>query len=87
MADPFASSTPSAMSPIENGYAVTPADGSDQPQVTRALWVGGAGDVAVITRGGNTITFSGVAAGTLIPVRTTRVLATGTTATNILGLY
>ena len=87
MPDPFPSQTPSMTGPIENGYAVTTADGSDQPQDTRAIWVGGAGDVSVVTRGGDTITFSGVPAGTLIPVRARRIRTTGTTATLLLGLY
>ena len=87
MPDPFASQTPSLVSAFENGFAVTPSDGSDQPQVCRGIWVGSAGNLAVTTRGGNTITLVGVAAGTLLPIRATRILATGTTATNIVALY
>jgi hypothetical protein len=49
------------------------------------LYVGGAGDVAVKTGAGNSVTFSSVPAGTIIPLRVTQVLSTGTTATNIVG--
>jgi len=48
---------------------------------SRALWVGGAGDVKVTTDGGSTVTIQGVQAGTLLPVRVTTVFKTGTTAT------
>lgn len=41
---------------------------------------------AVVTRGGSSVTFTGVAAGSILPVAVNRVLATGTTATNIMAL-
>ena len=54
---------------------------------TRGLWVGGAGDVAVKMAGdGATVTFLGVPAGTLLPIKVTAVMSTNTTATNILAL-
>jgi hypothetical protein len=87
MADPFPSQAPSLIGPIENGFSVTPSDGSDQPQVSRAIWVGGAGNLSVVTRGGDTITFVGVPSGTLIPIRAKRIRSTGTTATSIVALY
>lgn len=87
MADPFPSQTPSLLGPIENGFSVTPNDGTDLAQTTRAIWVGGAGNLSVVTRGGDTITLVGVPAGTLLPIRATRIRSTGTTATNILALY
>ena len=73
--------------PIENGFAVTPADGADQAQVCRAIWIGGSGDLKVTTRGGDTFTLVGVPAGTLLPLRATRIWSTGTTATNLVALY
>jgi hypothetical protein len=36
---------------------------------------------------GATTLFTGILAGTLLPVRATRVKATGTTATNIVALW
>ncbi len=50
-----------------------------------ALYVGGAGDVAVVTAGGSTTTFVGVVAGSIIPVQCQQVLD-ATTATSIVGL-
>ena len=87
MADKFTSSVPGLESPIENAAAVTPNDSTDLTNYSRALWVGGAGDVVVITVGGNTVTFVGVTAGTLLPVRCSRVKSTSTTATSILALW
>lgn len=51
-----------------------------------ALLVTVTGDVAVKNVGGTAITLVGVPAYTLIPFAVTQVLATGTTATNIIGL-
>jgi hypothetical protein len=73
--------------PAENGFAVTPNDSTDLTATTRALFVGGAGNLRITTSGGDTFTMTGVLAGSLIPVRVVRVLSTGTTATNIAALY
>lgn len=61
--------------------ACTPSDTDIyDPPVT--VYVGGAGAVAIEPAiGGNTVTFSGLAAGSTLPCRARRVLATGTTAT------
>ena len=87
MTDSFRSHTRSLTSPAEHALAIQPDDAGDLPQVTRALYVGGSGDVAVTMRGGETVSFAAVSAGTLLPVRVSRVLASGTTATGILGLW
>jgi len=87
MADPFPSQTPSLLGPLENGFSVTPHDSNALSQTCRALWIGGAGNVNVITRGGDTVLLSGVAAGTLLPIRCTHVKSTSTTATLIVALY
>lgn len=51
------------------------------------LYVGGAGDLTVITMGGDQVTFTAAPAGAFLPIQVTRVLSTGTTATNILALW
>ena len=69
-----------------DAIAVTPADdGALRP--TRALYIGGAGDVKVDMALGSTITFAGSLAGTILPIQVTRVYSTDTTATNIVALY
>jgi len=51
------------------------------------LYVGGAGDIAMVTNGGDTVTFVGLNTGQFIPVQALKVAATGTTATNIIALW
>ena len=64
-----------------SGGAVTPSDSTVLS--FKALWVGGAGDVSVdFTEGGTAVVFTGVPAGTMLPVTGTRVNA-ATTATSI----
>jgi hypothetical protein len=73
--------------PAEDASAVTPSDSTNLTNAARALYVGTAGNIALVTVGGNVITFVNVQSGTILPVRTTRVNATNTTATNIVALY
>lgn len=54
---------------------------------TRGLYVGGAGDVAVVDLSGNSVTLVGALAGSVLPIRCTQLLSTGTTATNVIALY
>jgi hypothetical protein len=56
---------------MENGYV---------------LYIGGTGNVAVVTLGGDSVTFVGVPAGAFLPVLVTKVMSTNTTATSILAL-
>lgn len=81
--------TADATSPAKRGVAVTPSDATEL-ECTRALWVGGAGDVVVVfaeLRGNSTpVTLAGVAAGTLLPVQVVKVMA-ATSATAVVALY
>ena len=68
--------------------AVTPNDSTDLALGTcRALYVGGAGDVSIDDLGGETVVFVGALAGSVLPIQTARVNATGTTASDIVALY
>jgi hypothetical protein len=51
------------------------------------IYVGGAGDLAVVTDGGDEVTFSAVPAGSFLPVHIKQVKLTGTDATAILALW
>ena len=73
--------------PAYNAVEVAPNDGVDLTNTSRALYVGGAGDVKVDMYGTGTVTFVGVSAGSLLPVRVDRVYSTGTTATSIVALW
>ena len=74
--------------PADHAFAITPTDGVDLSFVTRGLYVGTAGNVAVILKGDSSaVTFVGVPAGSVIPLRVSRVNSTNTTASDIVGLY
>jgi hypothetical protein len=73
----------------EPAYSAASVTTSDTAPIdpTRALYVGGAGDVKVDMQGGGTVTFAAVPAGSILPIRAVRIYATGTTATTIIALY
>lgn len=74
--------------PAVETAVVTPHNTNDLPVTCRALWVGTAGDVALMAAGDTVaVTIKNVANGTLLPVKTKRVLVTGTTASDIVALY
>lgn len=66
----------------KNFAAVTPSD-STTFDMCLGIYVGVAGNVAVADGSGNSVIFVGVMAGTILPIRTTKVFATGTTASSI----
>ena len=75
----------------DSAIAVTASDTTADPAGPFAsLYVGTstgiAGTLTVTTIRGTKVTFTGVLAGTIIPVAVQRVWSTGTTATNVLGL-
>ena len=72
--------------PALRGLDVVPDDGAILPFESRALWVGGGGNLTVTMSEGGSVTFQGVPAGTLLPVSVSQVLATGTSATAIVAL-
>lgn len=73
--------------PASDGLAVAPSDTEDLALSTRAIYVGSDGDVAVEMVGGTELVFAAVNAGTVLPVRATKIRATGTTATSIIALW
>ena len=73
--------------PAVHAEAVTPSDADELTTVSRALFVGGAGNVAVVMLAGDAVTFAGVTAGSFLPIRVKQVKSTDTTATLILNLY
>jgi hypothetical protein len=84
--------------PARYASAVTPSDTEVSVAIgpggnyAKRLYVGGAGNVTLITAGdtsnelqGTPVTYEGVPAGTYLHVQVRAVLATGTTATQIVG--
>lgn len=86
IADMFNSYQPGLSSPVQGGFDITPSNGTDLAQVTRAVMVAGPGDLTVTLKNGDTITLPGLTPGVIYPVRAARVFATGTTATGVKGL-
>jgi hypothetical protein len=76
-------------------FAITPSDTADQitsgiVKMSNAfqVYVGTTGNVSVICAEDSTpVTFTGVPAGTFLPVLVSRVRSTSTTATNLVGIY
>ena len=84
--DMFGDFTPSFSSSICGGFDIVLDDVVDLPNVTRALVLASGRDVSVILRNGDVITLPGLTAGVVYPVRVSRVLVAGTTATGLKGL-
>lgn len=71
-----------------NVYAITPSDTAVLTEAVGQLYLGTAGDVALVTDAGQSITLHALTAGQAhkFPFRITQVKATGTTATNVVGI-
>jgi hypothetical protein len=72
--------------PGADAFAITPSDSANLAQVVRALYVGVTGNLTLITIAGNSVVFTNVPAGAIIPVQTQQVMNTGTTASGIVGI-
>ena len=78
-----------ASGPARRAVAVTPSDTVDLTTYAKALYIGVAGNVRVLTVGAedtDAVTFANHPVGWL-PVQVRRVLATGTTATQIVAAF
>lgn len=87
MSDPFHDHLPGLTSPAGRAFVITPDDATDLPVSLRGIYLGGAGDLRVILVGDTApVTFGQMAAGGVHGLRIRRVLATGTTATGLVGV-
>lgn len=78
--------------PARQCIAITPNDSEDLTEVEpykipRGIYVGGDGNIRLRFGDATNVDFVGVKAGSVLPVRPTRVMDTGTTATNLVALY
>lgn len=85
--DTFKNFNSSLESPARCAATILPNDTVVLHRVTRALYVGEQGDLAVEMVEGTRVVFRNVPAGGLLPVRISRVLETDTTAGGIVGLW
>ena len=79
MPDPFDTDYVNLTSPAVAHYLIAPSDEDDLPVRPRALYVNTAGTAVLQDNDGEAVSYA-VAAGTVLSIRPTRVLATGTTA-------
>lgn len=77
--------TANATAPAHGAVAVTPSDSTVLVN-TRGLYVGTSGNLVVEMADGQTVTFTSVPIG-IFPIQVTKVLSTGTTASNIVAVY
>ena len=66
--------------------AVVKSDTVNFSRPTKGIYVGGVGNIVVISNG-VAVTYTAVAAGTTLWVEATRVNSTSTTATNMVALF
>jgi len=73
----------------EGADEITPSDtDTHEPPVT--VYVGVTGNVAIVPAGepaSAAVVFKGLPAGSVVPCRAVKVMATGTTATDLVALY
>lgn len=74
-------------SPAQSFFAIIKSDSANFTFTVRGIYVGGMGDVVAVTEEGAAVTFSAVPGGAILPIKAARVNSTGTTATNMVGLY
>lgn len=86
MADYHKGKATTAASPPRKAIAVAQSDTVDLAEVPKSLWIGGAGDLAVILADMTTSVIYGVSVGPFDRA-VKRVLVTGTTATKLLAEY
>ena len=87
MADQHGSFAEGLTSPADNQVAITPSDSTDLAFNSRAIRVGVGGTLVVTPAGGGSDVTYTVYNGEVLPIRVSRVKATGTTATNLVNWY
>lgn len=71
-----------------SAFAITKSDTTVISPPTNYVYVGGAGDLAVLMANDTVaVTLSAVPAGTLLSIRVQKVMSTNTTATLVIGMY
>ena len=86
MGNPFSGRAAPVSGPATDIVPVTPDDAADLPKAAIALYVEGAGTVAIDTVTGSATRMVAATDCMLLPVSVRRVRATGTTATGVHAL-
>ena len=84
--DRFARSLDAVTSPARDAFPVTPNDSAALPRLPKALLIGSGGTLTLRAADATADVTLSVIAGQLVPIRASHVRASGTTATQIVGL-
>lgn len=68
---------------FSTGKVLAPSDAT--LQAFKSLYVGGTGNITLIDMSGASVLISAIPVGTFLPIGGTKIMATGTTATLIVG--
>ena len=77
-------------SPMSSGFTITKSDTDQLAYVTRSIWVGTTGDLAVVFANDTTNTpviLKAIPNGTQLFIRVKQVMSTDTSASNLVGMY
>lgn len=86
MLDRFAGQNVGGSDPAQVAFVVVPHDTNTLLERIRGLYVGTTGNIALQLIEGTTTNFVNCQGGSILPVRAVAVLASGTTATNLVEL-
>lgn len=91
MVDPFGGVFSSVSDPGERAAAIIPSNTADLLETPKAIYVGTGGDIAMIgdneAPGAAAVVWKNVPSGAVVPFRPRRIMVTGTTAADMLGIY
>lgn len=85
--DNFSDFPTTLSAPARDAAAIVPNDSINLAAMPRAIYVGQGGNVSAVMAGGQVIAFQNVPSGAMLPVRVSRVNATGTTAGALIALW
>jgi hypothetical protein len=86
MAEDFSSHRSGLTSPARDAAALTPDDVTPLSDPVRALYVGGGGSLRARMVSGAVVDFADMPGGAIYPLRLSQIMASGTTATGLVGL-
>jgi hypothetical protein len=86
MLNNYTGDSPAQLRWSDDFFSITPHDVNALSKPVRAIYVGGTGDLTVKNPAGEQVLFKGVPAGTVLKINPKAIMATGTTATSIVGL-
>lgn len=85
--DPHIAAGDSLTAPARNCFSIAPSDTEALPQITKAIYVGSTGDLALrLVDGQQFFLFRNVPSGAVLDLRVHSVRQTGTTASDLIGI-